>query len=195
MSLLEREAEAGGAQPPASTGAPDAQTIRVWDPLVRLFHWSLVAAFVVAWLSGEEARSLHLAAGYTIVGLLSLRIVWGFVGTAHARFSDFVHRPSVVIGHLLDAARFRAGRYLGHNPAGGAMILALMGMLAATCVTGIMMTTDAYWGVGWVEEAHELAANLAIVLVGLHLVGVFAASVEHRENLVKAMVTGRKRRA
>jgi cytochrome b len=194
--VAEREVEAGGAQPPASAdGTVVSQTVKVWDPLVRLFHWSLVAAFVTAWLTGEELQSLHLAAGYTIVGLLAVRIIWGFVGTTHARFSDFVHRPSAVIGHLLDAARFRARRYLGHNPAGGAMILALMGMLAATCVTGIMMTTDAYWGVGWVEEAHELTANLAIVFVGLHLVGVFAASVEHRENLVKAMVTGRKRRA
>jgi len=195
--IVEREAAAGDAHPPASTGASSdaSRTVKVWDPLVRLFHWSLVAAFVTAWLSGEELRSLHLAAGYTIVGLLGVRVVWGFVGTAHARFGDFVHRPSVVVAHLLDAARFRARRYLGHNPAGGAMVLALMVMLAATCVTGIMMTTDAYWGVRWVGEAHELAANLAIVLVGLHLVGVFAASVEHRENLVKAMVTGRKRRS
>lgn len=195
MSLLEREAEAGGAQPPASTGAPDAQTIRVWDPLVRLFHWSLVAAFVVAWASGKELQGLHRAAGYAIVGLLALRIVWGFVGPAYARFGDFVHRPSVVVAYLRDAARFRARRYLGHNPAGGAMILVLIATLAAVCVTGIMMTTDAYWGVAWVGEAHGLAANLAVVLVGLHLLGVFAASVEHRENLVKAMITGRKRRA
>jgi cytochrome b len=196
MSVLERQTEAGGVPPPASSGGPDvSQTVRVWDPLVRLFHWSLVAAFVVAWASGKELQGLHQTAGYAILALLALRIVWGFVGPGHARFSDFVYRPSVVLEYLRNAARFRARRYVGHNPAGGAMILTLIATLAATCVTGIMMTTDAYWGVAWVGEAHGLAANLAIILVGLHLAGVFAASVEHRENLVRAMITGRKRRA
>lgn len=195
MTALDTEAGAGGVEPPAMAAPTDASpTVRVWDPLVRLFHWSLVAAFVIAWATGEELQSLHEVAGYAIVGLLVIRILWGFVGTTHARFSDFVYRPSTTIGYLIDTVRLRAKRYLGHNPAGGAMVLALLVMLAMVCGTGIMMTTDAYWGVEWVEEAHELAANLTVVLVGLHLVGVFVASVEHRENLVRAMITGRKRR-
>ncbi len=168
-------------------------TARVWDPLVRIFHWSLVIAFTVAWLSGDEMRRIHLVTGYIIAGLVGFRLVWGFVGSAHARFKDFVYRPSTVIGYLIDAVRLRAKRYIGHNPAGGAMVITLLAMLSVTCATGVMMTTDAYWGVKWVEEAHEFAANLTLVLVGLHLVGVFAASVEHRENLVLAMFTGRKR--
>ena len=195
MSAYDDRAQAGGAQPPATASpAGTASTVRIWDPVVRIFHWSLVLAFVIAWMSGDELQDLHEAAGYAIVGLLAIRVVWGFIGTRHARFSDFIYRPSAVIGYLIDTARLRARRYLGHNPAGGAMVLALIAMLAATCATGFMMTTDAYWGLDWVEETHELAANLSVVLIGLHLVGVFVASVEHRENLVAAMITGRKRR-
>jgi cytochrome b len=195
MSAYDDRAQAGGAQPPATASpAGAASTVRIWDPVVRIFHWSLVLAFVIAWASGDELQDLHEMAGYAIVGLLAIRVAWGFVGTRHARFSDFIYRPSAVISYLIDTARLRARRYLGHNPAGGAMVLALIAMLAATCATGFMMTTDAYWGVDWVEETHELAANLSVVLIGLHLVGVFVASVEHRENLVAAMITGRKRR-
>lgn len=195
MSAYDDRAQAGGVQPPATASPADAaSTVRVWDPVVRIFHWSLVLAFVIAWASGDELQSLHETAGYAIAGLLAIRVVWGFIGTRHARFSDFIYRPSAVTGYLIDTVRLRARRYLGHNPAGGAMVLALIAMLAATCTTGFMMTTDAYWGVDWVEETHELAANLSIVLIGLHLVGVFVASAEHRENLVTAMITGRKRR-
>jgi cytochrome b len=195
MTALDREAITGGAQPPAMA-APDAaaRTVRIWDPLVRFFHWSLVAAFVTAWATGDELERLHETAGYAIVGLLVIRVLWGLVGTRHARFSAFVRRPSTVVGYLIDIMRGSAKRHLGHNPAGGAMVLALMAMLALTCTTGIMMTTNAYWGVKWVEEVHELVANLTVVLVGLHLVGVFVASIGHRENLVAAMITGRKRR-
>jgi len=172
---------------------PRLASLRVWDPLVRIFHWSLVAAFTFAWLTGEESQRLHVAIGYAIVGLVAFRLVWGLIGTAHARFSDFVYRPSIVVGHLIDTGSLRAKRYIGHNPAGGAMVIALLVMLAATCATGIMMTTRTFWGIEWVEEAHEGAASLTLILVGLHLAGVFAASVRHHENLVAAMITGRKR--
>lgn len=176
-----------------AAGAPRPATARVWDPLVRIFHWSLATAFTVAWLSGEELRRVHLIAGYAIVGLVAFRLVWGVIGTTHARFSDFIYRPSTVIGYLIDAVRMRAKRYVGHNPAGGAMVIALLAMLGVTCATGVMMTTDAFWGVEWVEAAHEAAVNMMLVLIGLHLAGVAAASVEHRENLVRAMFTGCKR--
>lgn len=186
---------AGGDQPPAAPVPTETkQTVPVWDPIVRLFHWSLVMAFVVAWVTGDEMQGVHEWAGYAIVGLLVIRIVWGFVGTTHARFCDFIYSPSTILGFLIDTIRLRARRYRGHNPAGGAMVIALVIMLAATAATGLMMTTDAYWGAEWVEDVHEAAANLSIVLVGLHLVGVFVASVEHRENLLRAMITGYKRR-
>ena len=187
--------EAGGNPPPAPVvDAGQDRTVRVWDPLVRLFHWSLVVAFVLAWATAEESRSLHETIGYVIIGLLAFRLVWGVVGSTHARFTDFVHHPATVIGYLGDAIRFKARRYIGHNPAGGAMVVALLVMISTICATGFMMTTDAFWGIEWVREVHEVAVNLTIVLIGLHLAGVFFASVEHKENLVKAMVTGRKRR-
>ena len=194
MPIFDNDVEAGGAQPPVTNAREAASMIKVWDPVVRLFHWSLVIAFTVAWLTGDELKRVHEGAGYAIVGLLVIRIVWGLVGTSYASFSNFIYRPSTILNFLFDTIRFRAKRYLGHNPAGGAMVIALLTTLAATTATGIMMTSDTYWGVEWVENVHETAANLALVLVGLHLAGVFVASIEHRENLVAAMITGRKRR-
>jgi cytochrome b len=168
---------------------------KVWDPLVRIFHWGLVAAFLVAWTTGDEIKRLHIAAGYCVIGLVAFRIVWGFVGGRHARFADFVRGPRAVASYLRDTAGLRARRYLGHNPAGGAMIIALLIMLSIIGATGFMMTTDTFWGVAWVQDAHETAVNLTLGLVVLHILGVVVASYEHGENLVRAMITGRKRGA
>jgi len=168
-------------------------TVKVWDPFVRGFHWLLVALFVLAYATGDEVESVHIAAGYAIAGLLALRILWGFVGPRHARFSDFVRSPRAALGYAREALLLRAPRYLGHNPAGGLMVVALIVMLAATCGTGYLMTTDAYWGSEAMEEVHEVLANATVALILLHVLGVIFASFEHRENLVKAMVTGRKR--
>jgi cytochrome b len=178
---------AGGARPPAM--------IKVWDLFVRAFHWSLVTLFAIAYATGDEIERVHIAAGYAIAGLLALRTVWGFVGPTHARFSSFVRSPREVLVNLRDVALVRAPRYLGHNPAGGMMIIALMAMLTGTCITGVMMTTDAFWGAEWVEVTHQALANGTLGLIALHVLGVLAASFEHRENLVKAMVTGMKRRS
>ena len=169
------------------------ESVRVWDPLVRAFHWALAAAFLTAWLSAEDWGSLHRKAGYMILGLVAFRILWGIVGPRHARFADFVRGPSTVVRFLLDTLRLRAPRHLGHNPAGGTMTIALLLALTVIAGSGIMMTTDAFWGVRWVRELHELAVDLTLVLIALHLAGVVVASLEHRENLVSAMITGRKR--
>ncbi len=183
----------------ARTPPPGADAVapptRVWDLAVRLFHWSLVASFAVAWISAEEWQDLHLWAGYAAAALVAFRLVWGLAGTRYARFRQFVRRPRVVVAYLREFLSGREARYLGHNPAGGAMILALLLALAGLCLTGWLYTTDAYWGVEWVEETHELLANLLLALVGLHVLGVLLASLRHRENLVRAMVTGRKRPA
>jgi len=187
MSTLDHAISAGGVTPPAE--------IRVWDPLVRVFHWSLVALFVLAYATGDEVERLHIAAGYAIAGLIALRIVWGFVGPRHARFDDFVRSPRAILAYLRDKLLHRAPRYIGHNPAGGAMIIALLALLTVTGMTGYMMTTDAYWGVKWVEEVHEACANLTVGLIIFHVLGVLIESVAHRENLAKSMVTGRKRPA
>ena len=177
--------EAGGATPPA--------TVKVWDPFVRVFHWSLVSLFVLAYATGDEIQYVHNAAGYAIAALVALRILWGFVGPRHARFRDFVRSPREAIGYARDAMLFRARRYIGHNPAGGLMVIALIVMLTATCATGYLMTTDAYWGSEAMEEVHGALANATVALIVLHVIGVLVASFEHRENLVRAMITGRKR--
>ena len=181
MSTFDEKISAGGEMSPAE--AVEAATVPVWDPLVRAFHWSLVVAFAVAWLTGDELERLHEATGYVIMALLGVRIV----------FSDFVYRPSHVIGYLADTARLRAKRYLGHNPAGGAMVIALLVALTTTAGSGFAMTTDAFHDAHWVEEMHEVMANAVFLLVGLHVAGVAVSSLAHRENLVRAMITGRKR--
>lgn len=187
MTISSNTIEAGGATPPA--------TVKVWDPFVRVFHWSLVTLFVVAYATGDEVERVHIAAGYAIAILLMLRVVWGVIGPRHARFHNFVRPPGEVLSYLRNAVRLAAPRHLGHNPAGAAMIVALLAVLAGTCATGVMMTTDGFWGARWVEGLHEALANLAIGLVALHVLGVLVSSFAHRENLVKAMVTGRKRGA
>lgn len=174
------------------SGGGDA-TVRVWDPLVRIFHWSLVAGFAIAWITADEWDRAHEIAGYVVGGLVAFRLIWGVIGSARARFADFMYRPATVIGYLRDSLRMRAKRYLGHNPAGGAMVIALLIALAVIVGTGIMMISRSYFGVEWVEDLHEVAANVSLILVALHVAGVALASVEHGENLVRSMVTGRKR--
>jgi cytochrome b len=179
--------------------------VKVWDPFVRIFHWLLVLSFTVAWLSGEELETLHAWAGYAVTGLVLLRLVWGFIGTRHARFSDFAHRPAEVRAYLGDVMRMRARRYLGHNPAGGAMILLMLVMLLATALTGmacygveqgagpLAMLSGMSAASGEVfEELHEFFANLMLLLVLVHIAGVIVESLVHRESLVRAMFTGRK---
>ena len=185
----------------------ETKRTRVWDPLVRSFHWLLVGAFVTAYFVEPEDSSIHVLAGYTVLGLVLLRVVWGLIGSRHARFSDFVYRPSVVLRYVIDAVRFRAKRYLGHSPGGGAMVIALLIALLATTVSGLMVYgADQHAGplAGWMagvskeaedilEGVHEALANMTLGLVILHLIGVAVASLSHRENLVKAMFTGYKR--
>ena len=170
-------------------GAPE---VAVWDVVVRAFHWSTVALFVAAYLI-ERPRDLHEAFGYALLAALVIRIVWGVVGSRHARFSDFVPGPAGLLHYLRDVASGRERRYLGHNPAGGAMVVALMLTLAGICVSGWMMGLDAFWGEDWVEELHEGLVSFALVLVALHVAGVVYESILHGENLVRAMITGKKR--
>lgn len=180
--------------------------INVWDPLVRLFHWTLVIAFGVAWLTEDEWMTLHSYAGYLIVALLLFRLFWGVIGPRHARFSDFVKSPSAVIGYLKDLTKLRAKRYVGHNPAGGAMIVALLICLVMTTLTGLlaygatgsgplngMFAMSPSFGSEWLEEVHEFFANFTLLLVVVHVGGVAFESLLHKENLVRSMFTGTKR--
>ncbi len=179
-----------------TTAAPAAaapRTLPVWDPLVRVFHWSLAGAFFTAYLLGDDGGALHQALGYTVLGLVAFRLVWGVVGTRHARFAAFVPSPARAVAYFKDMLRGREPRHLGHNPAGALMVITLLLMLTATGVTGWLQTTDAGWGSGALEEIHEVLANTTLTLVGLHVLGVIWSSLRHRENLVRAMFTGRKR--
>jgi len=173
-----------------------------------MFHWSLVASFVVAYLSGEgEVLGLHAWSGYIIGGLILFRLLWGFVGSRHARFADFVFTPAMILAYGRDLLRGQAQRYLGHNPLGGVMVIALLAMLTLATLTGLILygaievagplaglMRDTSHGVGEVlEEVHEFFSNLTLILVALHIGGVLVSGLLHRENLVRAMITGRKR--
>lgn len=176
------------------SSASDAHlSVRVWDLFVRVFHWSLVVSFAVAWFTSHSSEAIHHWAGYAAAALVIVRLLWGVVGTHYARFAQFTRGPRTVFAYLAAIAAGREARYIGHNPAGGAMVLTLMAAMAATALTGWMMTTDAFWGVEWVNRTHDLVAHGLLVLVFLHIGGVALASLRHRENLVVAMITGNKR--
>lgn len=162
----------------------------VWDPFVRVFHWSLVTTYIVAWLSAEESAGLHERAGYFIAVLVMLRLAWGLMGTVHARFSDFLAGPRSTFAYLRSLLHGKPKHYLGHNPAGGWMVVSLLLCLALVLFSGVMM---GLYGERW-EDLHEGAANLSLLLVVVHVSGVVVAGWLHRENLVRAMLTGYKLR-
>lgn len=178
----------------AVNGAGLAQTVKVWDPFVRIFHWSLVTCFLGAYLLSEQNASWHQTLGYAALGLVTARILWGFVGSRHARFSGFVPSAPKLASYLKDVLARREARSLGHNPLGGAMIVALLLAVVTIGTTGWMMSLDRYFGIEWVEDLHQTVANLTLALVGLHVAGVIFSSMRHKENLVRAMITGRKRK-
>jgi len=167
------------------------KTIPVWDIGVRLFHWSLVTSVTLSYFV-ISPRDMHKFFGYTVVALITFRLIWGLIGPKHARFSNFIPGPRKLLGYLRDIARRVEDRYLGHNPAGAAMIVALLLVLGGIGTTGYMMGMDAYFGEEWVEDFHKALVNGLLVLVMLHLAGVVTASLRHKENLVAAMVTGQK---
>lgn len=206
--------------------------VRVWDLFVRVFHWTVVVAFFVAYFTEDNLLTVHVWAGYTIGVLVVMRILWGFVGPKHARFSDFICGPLKAWNYFIGLITFRAKRYVGHSPAGGIMVLLLLAGLLATVWTGLELHAvennagplaavstesptaaivapiplafasederDAVEGENgekeefW-EELHELLANLTLFLVILHVAGVVLASLVHRENLVRSMITGDKK--
>ena len=182
-----------------------SRLVKVWDPFVRIFHWSLVLAFITAYASEDDFMRVHSYAGYTIIALLSVRIIWGLIGTKHARFSDFVRSPSEALNYLKETATFKAKRYLGHNPAGGLMIIALLVSLLLTTLTGLgaygvegggplagWFVNIGHFGKEAFEEVHEFFANFTLFLVVVHIAGVILGSISHGENLVRAMFTGTK---
>ncbi len=171
---------------------PDT-TVRVWDRFVRLFHWTLVLCFFGAYLSTDDIDGLHALCGYAALALVLARVVWGFIGSGHARFASFVPGPRKLAAYLVALLQRREPRHLGHNPAGAVMILFLLCAVAGVGITGWMLTLDAFWGNGSVEGLHVLLVDTMIVAIVIHAGANIYASVRHRENLVTAMLTGRKR--
>jgi cytochrome b len=216
------------------------KSIRVWDPFVRVFHWALVAGVITQLATAEDLKSVHAKVGYIIAVLLVFRVLWGLVGSRHARFPDFIYPPAEILTYLKELIQRRPKHYVGHNPAGGAMVCMLLFVLALTCLTGLktlgaegkgplarhpdhVMTrawaddhpfrgddahhhddgprnaedTHSHAGnkarVHFWKEIHETLVGITLFLIGLHICGVIASSYVHRENLILAMITGKKK--
>ncbi len=195
--------------------------IPVWDILIRIFHWSLVLAFTIAYLSEDDFEDLHVYSGYVVLGLISFRVLWGFIGTRYARFSNFIYPFAETKKYLSSLLSREPKHYLGHNPAGGLMVVALLLSLFATTVSGLKVygveghgpladngyeisiisearadddegkhedsPEEEFW-----EEIHEFFAEFTLLLIFIHIAGVLLASLIHGENLVRAMITGKK---
>ena len=173
--------------------APAAPKVRVWDRAVRLLHWSLVGAVALAAASTLTWFGAHRPAGYAALAVVALRLLWGGIGGRYARWRQFVRGPRATLRYALAVARRREPRHLGHNPLGGWMIVALLGCVAGLALTGWLYTTDALWGDETIERVHRALAWALLGLVVAHLAGVIFTSRRQRENLVGAMLDGRKR--
>jgi cytochrome b len=181
--------------------------IKVWDLLVRVFHWALATAFIIAYLSEDDWMDVHVIAGYTVAALILFRLCWGLIGSQHARFSDFVRPPREVLAYLKDIISFHPKRYIGHNPAGGAMVIVLLVSLLLTVLTGLsvygasemagpfsgLFANAPEFVTDFFEEVHEFFANFTLFLVVFHVLGVIIAGLQHGENLVRSMLNGKKR--
>ena len=202
------------------------KNIQVWDVFVRIFHWSLVLSFVTAYFTSEDENPLHILAGYMVLGLIIFRIVWGFIGTRYARFESFVFPLSTVVIYLKSLFSKKPKHYVGHNPVGGWMVIAMLIMLFMVTFSGLKVyaleegegplamqmhslnpitsahaeedeeqklieekdeVSEDYW-----KEFHEVSTNLMLILIALHITGIIISSMLHKENLVKAMLTGNK---
>ena len=168
------------------------QKILVWDWPVRLGHWLMVGGFTLAWLTGdsETFRLVHVIAGATVLGVATFRLPWGFIGSRYARFVDFVRGPTAVKDYLTSLLRLQPDHHVGHNPAGGWAIVLLLGLGIVTGLAGWAIYNDI--GGHWLEEVHEALAATMLTVVIVHVAGVISGSLLHGENLVRAMLNGRK---
>jgi len=168
------------------------QKILVWDWPVRIGHWLMVGGFVLAWLTSdsETFRLLHVWAGGTVLAVATFRLPWGLIGSRYARFAHFVRPPRDVASYLGNLLRLQPDRHVGHNPAGGWAIVALLGLALLTGISG-WATYNELAG-HWLEEVHEGLASAMLTVVIVHVAGVVSGSLVHGENLVRAMLTGRK---
>lgn len=168
------------------------QSILVWDVPTRVFHWLLALCFIGAYLIAEEDdwRQVHATLGFSVGLLIAFRLAWGFVGTRHARFSNFSFGIKSVIAYLRGLLRKDPQHYTGHNPAGSWVIYALLALGLGTALSGYTHLN----GIGgdFVEELHEVLGNTTLAVVVIHVLGAIVSSRLHRENLARSMLTGHK---
>lgn len=167
--------------------------IRVWDRFVRFFHWSLVSCVLINFFIVDDGETLHQWLGYFATTLVLARIVWGFIGSEHARFADFFPTPKRLRTHLSALLAGRADPHPGHNPLGAMMMLALITLVLALGITGYLQGTDMFWGEEWLQELHETLATTLIAFAGLHALAAIVMSRVERTNLILAMITGVKK--
>ncbi len=172
----------------------NGREIQVWDPLVRVFHWSLALTFLANYWITEDGGNWHVWIGYAAAALVAIRVVWGFIGPVNARFARFVPTPERVSRHWHELRRGQGDPLGGHNPLGGAMVILLMALILGLGTTGFMMEeVDRFWGEEWVEELHELLANLTMAAVVVHVTAVFVMQRWTGVELLRPMITGRRR--
>ena len=166
----------------------------VWDVPTRVFHWLLVVSFAVSFLTAdsERYRDIHVVFGYTLLGLIAFRMVWGGVGTRYARFRSFLFKPRETVAYIVSMIKAKPEHHVGHNPAGSIAVFALLALGVISGATGVMLFQDI--GGEVLEEIHELASYGMLAVVGFHVFGVLVSSLMHRENLLRAMITGYKDR-
>ena len=168
------------------------QRILVWDVPTRVFHWLLVLSFGGAFLTAESERyrDIHVVLGYTLLGLIAFRLLWGFFGTRYAQFRSFLFKPGEIVTYVRSLFKGKPAHYVGHNPAGSVAIWLLLILGISSGVSGVMLFQDI--GGEAVEELHEFVSNAMLAVVLIHIVGVLVSSLMHRENLVRSMITGYK---
>ena len=170
-----------------------SRMVEVWDLPLRLWHCALAICVLIAWFTPAVYDGLHRIVGYGVIGLLAFRLIWGFLGSRYSRFRMVGVRLRAAPGYFWNLRRGITGRYIGLNPAGTLMLVALLVSLAVSSITGALSVTVTFFGVWWIEDTHAYASDAVIVLVVLHVVGVVLMGVLQRENLIRAMFTGRKR--
>lgn len=168
------------------------QRILVWDVPTRAFHWLLALSFAGAYLTSESERyrDIHVVLGFTLLGLIAFRLLWGFFGTRYAQFRSFLFKPGDIFAYSLSFLKGKPVHYVGHNPLGSVAIWLLLGLGISAGVTGVLLFQDI--GGDALEELHELLSNAMLAVAAIHIVGVVVSSVLHRENLVRSMITGYK---
>jgi cytochrome b len=185
--------EARGASNRRPADRAVSRTVAVWDLPLRLWHWALAVSVLVAWFTPTVYDRFHRIVGYMVLGLLAFRLVWGFWGSRYSRFRMVGVRLRASPRYLWNLRRGITGRYIGLNPAGTLMLVALLLSLAVSAITGAMSVTVTFFGVWWIEDTHAYASDAVIVFVVLHVAGVVVMGMLQRENLIRAMFTGRKR--